>query len=162
MAELDPNIPLNFLSGAYTKNYWKDQPLSTMMDTYLTARKNQQAYDEIERKKQAYANVAKARQGISDQYAGEYNKTLNSELNDINEAIAIIDAKINNMRSMEGYKSNPEVTMEGYKPLDETVYNRNAINASMQPDINMLGYVPSQSPSAEQLMSGYRPQARGI
>lgn len=159
MAELDPNIPLNYLRGAYTQNYWKDQPLSSMMDAYLTARKNQQAYNEIERKKQAYKNVAEARKSITSQFGTEYNKSLNTELNDINEAIDKIDAMMANMNAMEGYKPSP--SMEGYVPQTQQEYNRNATNASMQPDINMSGYTADVS-SAEQAMRGYRPQARGI
>lgn len=75
MAELDHNIPLNYLSGAYTQNLWKGSPVSSVVETYLDARKNQQLFDEIERKKTAYKNVANARKKVSDRYNEEmFNK----------------------------------------------------------------------------------------
>lgn len=110
MAELDPNIPLNFLSGRYLQNYWEGNPLSSVMDTYLNARKNQQIYDEIERKKQAYANVAQARKQVASDYQFNREKSAIDEqsnklatdikskearLAEIENELKSIDAEIN-------------------------------------------------------------------
>ena len=151
MAELDQSIPLRFLSGDYTKNYWKDMPLSSMMDTYLTARKNQQAFDEIERKKQAFKNVANARKGVESKYneqmfnkaESEQTKALDeqivakqSELDAIDKEIADINSQINSLG------------MVGYKPNDNT--------QSEQATNLMTGYTEQQNrnPSYETLTGG--------
>lgn len=133
MAELDPNIPLNFLSGRYSQNYWEGNPLSSVMDTYLNARKNQQIYDEIERKKQAYKNVASARKDIESKYneqmftkaekeqTGALDQQIinkQAELDFINEEIKSINERIASME-MVGYAPQQN-EMVGYKPQQPT------------------------------------------
>ena len=133
MAELDQSIPLRFLSGDYTKNYFKDQPLSSMMDTYLTARKNQQLFDEIERKKQAYKNVASARKGVESKYneqmftkaekeqTGALDQQIidkQAELDSINEEIKSINERIASME-MVGYAPQQNEIV-GYAPQQPT------------------------------------------
>lgn len=116
MAELDPNIPLNYLSGAYTQNYWKDQPLSTMMDTYLNARKNQQLFDEIERKKQAYKNVAQARKGVESKYNEQmFNKAESEQLKELD---AKIIAKQSELDAID--KEIADLEMEQQTKINET------------------------------------------
>lgn len=151
MAELDPQIPLSYLRGDYTQNYFKDSPLSSMMDTYLNTRKNQQLFDEIERKKTAFKNVASARKGVESKYneqmfnkaESEQTKALDeqivakqSELDAIDKEIAEINSQINSLG------------MVGYKPNDNT--------QSEQATNLMTGYTEQQNrnPSYETLTGG--------
>lgn len=116
MAELDPNIPLNYLSGAYTKNYWKDQPLSTMMDTYLNARKNQQAFDEIERKKQAFKNVASARKGVESKYNEQmFTKAESAQTKELDDQIIAKQAELDAID-----KEIADLEMEQQTKINET------------------------------------------
>ena len=116
MAELDPNIPLNYLTGAYTKNYWKDQPLSTMMDTYLNARKNQQLFDEIERKKQAYKNVSQARKGVESKYKEDiFNKAQSEQLKTLDDQIIAKQAELDAID-----KEIADLEMEQQTKINET------------------------------------------
>lgn len=95
MAELDNNIPLNYLSGAYTQNLWKGSPVSSVLETYLDARKNQQAFDEIERKKTAFKNVANARKKVSDRYNEEiFNKAESEQIGTLNEQVLAKQAEL--------------------------------------------------------------------
>lgn len=151
MAELDPQIPLSYLRGDYTQNYFKNSPLSSMMDTYLNTRKNQQLFDEIERKKAAFKNVASARKGVESKYneqmfnkaESEQTKALDdqiiakqSELDAIDKEIAEINSQINSLG------------MVGYKPNDNT--------QSEQATNLMTGYTEQQNrnPSYETLTGG--------
>lgn len=116
MAELDPNIPLNYLTGAYTKDYWKDQPLSTMMDTYLTARKKQQLFDEIERKKQAFKNVASARKGVESKYNEQmFNKAESEQTKELDEQIIAKQAELDAID-----KQIADLEMEQQTKINET------------------------------------------
>lgn len=116
MAELNPNIPLNYLTGAYTQNYWKDQPLSTMMDTYLNARKNQQLFDEIERKKQAYKNVAQARKGVESKYKEDiFNKAQSEQLKTLDDQIIAKQAELDAID-----KEIADLEMEQQTKINET------------------------------------------
>lgn len=116
MAELNTNIPLNYLTGAYTQNYWKDQPLSTMMDTYLNARKNQQLFDEIERKKQAYKNVAQARNGVESKYNEQmFNKAESEQLKELDDQII---AKQSELDAID--KEIADLEMEQQTKINET------------------------------------------
>lgn len=95
MAELDPNIPLNYLSGAYTKNLWKDSPVSSVLETYLGARKKQQEFDEIERKKQAFRNVASARKGVETKYnEAMFNKAETAQKSELDQLIIAKQAEL--------------------------------------------------------------------
>ena len=95
MAELDNNIPLNYLSGAYTQNLWKGSPVSSVVETYLDARKNQQLFDEIERKKTAYKNVADARKQVSAKYnEAMFNKAESEQMGTLNEQVLAKQAEL--------------------------------------------------------------------
>lgn len=158
MAELDPQIPLSYLRGDYTQNYFKDSPLSSMMDTYLNTRKNQQLFDEIERKKAAFKNVASARKGVESKYnekmfntaESEQTKALNdqiiakqSELDAIDKELDAIDKEIAEINSQIN-----SLGMVGYKPNDNT--------QSEQATNLMTGYTEQQNrnPSYETLTGG--------
>lgn len=95
MAELDNNIPLNYLSGAYTQNLWKGSPVSSVVETYLDARKNQQLFDEIERKKTAFKKVADARKSVSDKYnEGMFNKAESAQKEELNAQVLAKQAEL--------------------------------------------------------------------
>lgn len=95
MAELDNNIPLNYLSGAYTQNLWGGSPVSSVVETYLDARKNQQLFDEIERKKTAYKNVADARKQVSAKYnEAMFNKAESEQMGTLNEQVLAKQAEL--------------------------------------------------------------------
>lgn len=95
MAELDNNIPLNYLSGAYSKNLWKGSPVSSVVETYLDARKNQQLFDEIERKKSAFKNVADARKQVSAKYNETmFNNAESEQMGTLNEQVKAKQAEL--------------------------------------------------------------------
>lgn len=133
MAELNPNIPLNYLTGAYTQNYWKDQPLSTMMDTYLNARKNQQLFDEIERKKQAYKNVAQARKGVESKYNEQmFNKAESEQLKELDAKIIAKQAELDAID-----KQIADLEME-----QQTTINETPVMGAMSNTIDNSPYTP--------------------
>lgn len=116
MAELDSQIPLSYLRGDYTQNYFKDSPLSSMMDTYLTTRKNQQLFDEIERKKAAFKNVASARKGVESKYNEQmFNKAESEQTKELDEQIIAKQAELDAID-----KQIADLEMEQQTKINET------------------------------------------
>lgn len=133
MAELDPNIPLNYLSGAYTKNYFKDQPLSSMMETYLSARKNQQLFDEIERKKQAFKNVAIARKGVESKYNEQmFTKAESAQTKELDDQIIAKQAELDAID-----KQIADLEMEQQTKINET-----PVMGAMSNSVDNTPYTP--------------------
>lgn len=116
MSELDSQIPLSYLRGDYTQNYFKDSPLSSMMDTYLTTRKNQQLFDEIERKKAAFKNVASARKGVESKYNEQmFNKAESEQTKELDEQIIAKQAELDAID-----KQIADLEMEQQTKINET------------------------------------------
>ena len=133
MAELDPQIPLSFLSGAYTKNYFKDSPLSSMMDTYLTTRKKQQLFDEIERKKQAFKNVAQARKSVESKYNEQrFNKAESEQTKALDDQIIAKQAELDAID-----KQIADLEME-----QQTIINETPVMGAMTTTIDNSPYTP--------------------
>ena len=133
MAELDQSIPLRFLSGDYTKNYWKDMPLSSMMDTYLTARKNQQAFDEIERKKQAFKNVASARKNVESKYNEQmFTKAESAQTKELDDQIIAKQAELDAID-----KQIADLEMEQQRTINET-----PVMGAMSNSVDNTPYTP--------------------
>lgn len=133
MAELDSQIPLSYLRGDYTQNYFKDSPLSSMMDTYLTTRKNQQLFDEIERKKTAFKNVANARKGVESKYNEQmFNKAESEQMKSINDEIVAKQAELDAID-----KEIADLEMEQQTKINET-----AVMGAMNTGVDNSPYTP--------------------
>jgi len=86
MAELDPNIPLNFLSGKYAKNTYEGQPLTDIATSYL-------AEVERQRKLKDLADE-KARQEAIREAVGGAVKEGDTSLGSIGKSVAGLDPKL--------------------------------------------------------------------
>lgn len=86
MAELDPNIPLNFLSGKYAKNTYEGQPLTDIATAYL-------AEVERQRKLKDLADE-KARQDAIREAVGGAVKDGDTSLGSIGKSVAGLDPKL--------------------------------------------------------------------
>ena len=157
MAELDNNIPLNYLSGAYTQNLWKGSPVSSVVETYLDARKNQQLFDEIERKKAAFKNVADARKKVSDRYnEAMFNNAESEQMGTLNEQVKAkqaeldaIDQEIADLEAEQARLINETPVMGAQPDADYSTPStpKGAANATQGLPFSSLDRSPAISPS---------------
>lgn len=153
MAELDPNIPLNYLSGKYTQNYYVPNTFSDAFAAYDTARKNQQVFNELEQKKQAFSKVAQVRKDVESNFMSNRESTLTNsikeELSKVDEELASID---NDLAELEKSKAGLNDMTGAYRQsVPGTPY--------VAPASKELGYTPVGDASK---MQGYTPQERNL
>jgi hypothetical protein len=86
MAELDPNIPLNFLSGKYAKNTYEGQPLTDIATAYLAEVERQRKLKELADEK--------ARQDAIREAVGGAVKDGDTSLGSIGKSVAGLDPKL--------------------------------------------------------------------
>lgn len=86
MAELDPNIPLNFLSGKYAKNTYEGQPLTDIATSYLAEVERQRKLKELADEK--------ARQDAIREAVGGAVKDGDTSLGSIGKSVAGLDPKL--------------------------------------------------------------------
>lgn len=133
MAELDPQIPLSYLRGDYTQNYFKNSPLSSMMDTYLNTRKNQQLFDEIERKKTAFKNVANARKSVESKYNEQmFTKAESEQTKELDDQIIAKQAELDAID-----KQIADLEME-----QQTTINETPVMGAMSNSVDNTPYTP--------------------
>lgn len=86
MAELDPNIPLNFLSGKYAKNTYEGQPLTDIATSYLAEVERQRKLKDLAEEK--------ARQDAIREAVGGAVKEGDTSLGSIGKSVAGLDPKL--------------------------------------------------------------------
>lgn len=130
MAELDPNIPLNYLSGKYTQNYYVPNTFSDAFAAFDTARKNQELSNELDRRRKANEAVAAARSRISNEFSAQQSaeeKAIQDKIDEIDAELASIDQHLA-VTTAESQKGNrfedtyPKAAansaqMENYTPM---------------------------------------------
>lgn len=136
MAELDPQIPLSYLRGDYTQNYFKDSPLSSMMDAYLNTRKNQQLFDELERKKAAFKNVASARKNVESKYNEQmFNKAESEQTKALDEQII---AKQSELDAIDKEIADLEIEQQN-------IINETPVMGAMDNSVDNSPYTPESA-----------------